>query len=173
MTNTPTVSYTTKITQPSYAVTYTKPTRFMVTFPHHRNNIIVTVNGVTRRDYEYHNSAITFKPRVLNNGDVVTISRVTDIEAPEPTIETFAEFNPGDAIKGEDLNENFRLLAKRVEELELLARLQSFVSSAPPPDYLVQTGTKWVSTQTWRESVYNGTQWVELSPQSAIDPNDD
>ena len=165
------VTYTTKITQPSYAVTYTKPTRYMVTFPHTENNIVVTVNGTTRRDYEYYNSTVTFAPRVLKDGDQVTITRVTEIEAPEPTIETFAEFNPGDAIKGQDLNENFRLLARRVQELEDLTRSQVYMSPTPPPDHLLHEGFQWVNTQTWIQSVYNGIQFVQTSPQSAIEPN--
>ena len=171
MDNITSVTYTTKITQPSYAVTYTKPTRYMVTFPHTENNIVVTVNGTTRRDYEYYNSTVTFAPRVLQDGDQVVISRVTEIEAPEPTINTLAEFNPGAPIKADDLNENYKLLVKKVEELEELAKLQSFVSPAPPPEHLVKEGSLWVDTNTWRQLVHNGIQWVEVSPQSAIEPD--
>lgn len=171
MTETTSVTYTTKITQPSYAVTYTKPTRFMVTFPHTKDNIIVSVNGTTRYDYDYHNSAVTFAPRVLSDGDRVTISRLTQIDAPEPSIEHLAEFNAGDAIKGNDLNENFRLLVRRIEELEELNKLQVYLSPTPPPEHLLHEGFTWINTNTWKQSVFNGVQFVEISPQSVIEPN--
>ena len=136
-----------------------------VPFAHTADNIIVTINGVPTNNYSYSNSVVRFESGVLSHDDLVTIYRQTTPDAAEPKSDKLPEYNPGDNIRAEDLNEANSILVKRIEELEALVKSQAYLGDNPPDSSLVWPGMAWMNTTTMRVSIFNGKQWVETSPQ--------
>lgn len=138
---------------------------FPIPFTHTKKNINVLVNGTRTDAYQYSVGVVTFSRSALQDGDVVTIARHTQPEAADPTTDKLPEYNPGNSIKADDLNEANSILVKRLEELEALVKSQAYLGDNPPDSSIAWRGMAWVNTNTWRVAVFNGTRWIETSPQ--------
>ena len=98
---------------------------FPIPFNHTKNSFTVTVNGSRTNSFQYTMGVVSFERGALQDGDVVTIARYTELEAAEPTTDALPEYSPGDSIKAADLNEANALLLQRIEELETIVKTQT------------------------------------------------
>lgn len=80
------------------------------------------------------------------------ISRLTEI----PNI----TFTPGAPVKADDLNDWFQVLVMRTEELNALTLSNAWVADTPPPE--PWKGMFWVSTSSYRNFVWTGSEWVDI-----------
>ena len=79
--------------------------------------VVVTINGVSTQEFTIYGSTVTLNNRP-KDGDEITISRVTEPVAAEPTGDVMPSYNAGDSIKASDLNEANSILVKKIEELQ-------------------------------------------------------
>ena len=122
------------------------------------------IDGVNFTDWTLNVGTVIIPGQYLKTAKNVTVGRVTEVEADEPTITELAEFHPGHPVKANDLNENFLLMLQQVQEqLTLLQASIPVVSDDPPLGY---KGRLWVNTENYQLYVYNNEPgqgaWIDV-----------
>ena len=131
------------------------------------DQLVVTINGQRTTAYSAYGPQLILDKRPADNSEI-RIYRNTELQAEPTDVGAMARFTPGHPVKASDLNDNYSWLVQRIEELETLVKSQAYLSDFPPSDDVAWTGMTWVNTNTWTVRVFDGSVWVEVSPQSKL-----